>query len=85
MKIYYLNDEQKEMTVKILDATYDPAMGTGITYYTLQSCEGRVFDVVVPANSSLYVKKWVSMVMISYIDLAGLPQSEREPLGGNHA
>lgn len=75
MKVYYLNDEQREVTVKILDATYDAGNGTGITYHTLQSCEGRVFDVVVPEDAILYVKKWPSVVMISYICRADLPQS----------
>lgn len=77
MRIYYLNDEQREMRVRILDASYDPVTCTGDTYVTLQPCEGRLFHVMLPADSVIYVKKWPNLVMISYIDRAAVAQLEQ--------
>jgi hypothetical protein len=79
MKLYYLNDERREMTVRILDARYDPTTGQGDVYVKLASCEGRLLDVQIPAGHVPYVKKWPNMVMISYIDPAVLTQSDEQP------
>ena len=66
MKVYYLNDEQKPITLRILDANYDDVNATGDTYLTLQSCQGVELDIELPPDSILYIKKWPNMVMISY-------------------
>lgn len=76
MKMFYLNDEQRPMRVRILDERYDPATATGDIYLILQAGESRVIQVVAPANHVLYVKKWKDLVMISHIDPAVLAQLE---------
>lgn len=67
MKIYYLNDEKKPITVRVLDSKYDAMNATGDTYTVLQSCEGRMFDLELPEGTVPYIKKWPTMVMISYV------------------
>lgn len=77
-KLYYMNDEQRNMTVRILDDRYDGATGTGDVYLNLQPAEARLLEIHAPAGHVLYVKKWRDMVMISHIDpsvLALLSQS----------
>lgn len=76
MKLFYLNDERKNIQVRVLDDNYDPTTATGDTRVTLQPAEGRVFDIRCPEGSAPYVKKWVDLVMISYISQAGLAQLE---------
>jgi RNA polymerase subunit RPABC4/transcription elongation factor Spt4 len=76
MKMFYLNDEQKDIRVRIMDTRYDPATGTGDLFFTLRPAEGRVFDVQCPDCHSLYVKKWKDLVMISHIESAVLAQLE---------
>lgn len=66
MKVYYLNDEPHEITVRILDTRFDPYTGKGDIYVNLQPAEGRLFEVYLPEDSVLWVKKWVRAVMISY-------------------
>jgi hypothetical protein len=75
MKVSYLNDEQRPITLRILDANYDGATGTGDTYMTLQSCEMKVFEVNIPEDCILFVKKWPNMVMFSYTSASVQPQS----------
>jgi hypothetical protein len=74
MKIYYVNDEQRDMRVRVMDNMYSPFLGTGDTYVTLQSAEGRLFELEVPAGHIPYVKKWKDLVMISHIDPAAVPR-----------
>lgn len=79
VKLYYLNDEQKEMIVRVLDLRYDHFNGRGPAdeFTTLKSCEGREFEVHMPDNAILYVKKWKSMVMLSYHEQIAQPQSSQ--------
>ncbi len=82
MKVYYYNDEQKEITVRIMDLTYDHTFtknDNSNTYHRLQSCEGRVFDLSIPEGSALYVKKWPGMVMLSYLEQSVLEQFAQPP------
>ena len=69
-----MNDEQKDMTIRILDDRYDGTVGTGDVYAYLKPSEGKVFEVHAPAGHMLYVKKWLNLVMISSIDPAVLAQ-----------
>lgn len=84
MKVYYMNDEQKDITVRIMDLTYDDTFTKSNnlnTYHRLKATEGRVFDLQVPEGSALYVKKWKDVVMLSYLEesvLESMLQSERE-------
>ena len=81
--VFYLNDEQKEITVRILDDRYDGTTGLGDVFDKLKSCEGKVYEVHMPANCVIYVKKWKDMVMISYTDPTGLPRcGEHSPRSG---
>lgn len=66
VKVYYMNDEQKEMRVRVLDSRYDPSNATGDFFYTLKSCESKEFEVHMPDDAILYLKKWPYMVMLSY-------------------
>jgi hypothetical protein len=77
MKIFYFNDEQKDVTVRVLDDRFDPMTGEGDIYTTLSPASGQVFEVQAPAGSVLYVKKWKDLVLISYIDQLGLAQLEQ--------
>lgn len=77
MQVYYMNDEKEEITVKIMDDTFDPTYtksDNSHTYHRLKPCEARVFDIVCPEGSVLYVKKWIGMVMLSYLDQSALEQ-----------
>jgi hypothetical protein len=77
VKMGYMNDEQKEMRVRILDLRYDPTTATGDIFVTLKSCEYREFEVHIPDNAILYVKKWPYMVMISYSEQSTPLQSDQ--------
>jgi hypothetical protein len=82
MKVYYLNDERKPITVKIMDDTYDHTYtksDNSHTYSKLEAQEGRTYDIICPEGSVLWVKKWPEMVMLSYCAPAALPQSEEQP------
>jgi len=76
MKVYYFNDERKDVVVRVLDATYDESVGPKDSDYTdLKACQGTLFDVQLPDNSVLHIKKWPHMVMLSYIDQSAFAQS----------
>jgi len=80
MKVYYLNDEQKEMTVRVLDLTYDHTYTKSDnreTYHKLKPAEGKLFEVVIPEGSCLWVKKWPGMVMLSYYGGSALQQASQ--------
>lgn len=79
VKIGYMNDEQKDMRVRILDSRYDPASGTGDIFVTLKSCEYKEFEVHMPDTAILYVKKWPYMVMLSYHEQS-VPQPSVRPV-----
>lgn len=66
MKIYYNNDEQRDITIRVMDGRYNAATATGDTYYTLKPFECKELDVQLPEGSILYIKRWPSMVMFSY-------------------
>lgn len=66
-KIYYLNDESKRVVVKVMDSSFDHVTGKGELMYALQAGEGRTFELDIPEESILFVKKWNDMVMISYV------------------
>jgi hypothetical protein len=74
-RIFYMNDEQRGMPVRIRDDRYDGSTGIGDIWTNLAPAEGRIFEVHVPAAHIIYVKKWRDLVMISSIDPAVLPQS----------
>ena len=66
MKLYYLNDERQEVVVRVMDTRWDPVTFKGDTFTTLKACEGREFDIQVPEGAMLYIKKWPTMVMLSF-------------------
>ena len=63
-----MNDEQRPVTVRILDSRYDPATATGDKYVVLQAAEGQLFDLQLHEGHVPYIKKWPNMVMISGVD-----------------
>jgi len=71
-KIFYINDEQKNVTVRVLDSRYDPTLASGDEYVILEPAEGRIFEVHHPERHILYVKKWPGMVLISSIPLSNV-------------
>ena len=80
MKLYYLNDEQKEVLVKVMDQTWDYTYTNDNTknLYRLMPAEGRVFEIDIPVDSILWIKKWPGIVMLSYFALSALPQSDEQ-------
>jgi len=78
MKVYYMNDERQPITVRVMDARYDPTTGKGDSFTVLQPAEAREFEVVLPPNSVLWVKKWPTMVMLSYHEQTA-PQPDVPP------
>jgi hypothetical protein len=68
-QIFYLNDERKNISVRIMDRNYDAATSTGDSYMVLKPAEGRMFELDIPDDCSIYVKKWEELVLISYIFL----------------
>lgn len=79
MKLHYMNDERQPIVVRVMDARYDPSTGKGDLFVTLQPAEAREFEVVLPPNSILWVKKWPTMVMLSYREQTA-PQPEVPPV-----
>ena len=77
MQIYYMNDENKDMLVRVMDSRYDPATATGDIYVKLKPSEGYLFDLHLPEGQVPWVKKWENMVLISGIDVAALPLSSQ--------
>lgn len=76
--IYYVNDEQKPVTVQINhEFRFDPNnpfKQPDIEYHTLQACEARIFKVEAPENSIPYVKKWQNQVLLTYLPAESLDQ-----------
>jgi hypothetical protein len=66
-KIFYLNDESKRITVKIMDRSFDHVTGKGELLFSLQPAEGKTFELDIPDDAILFVKKWHEMAMISYV------------------
>lgn len=70
--IYYMNDEQRPMSVKVIhEFMFDPNNPTKqpvIEFFTLQSCEAREFRIEAPNNSIPYVKKWNNQVLLTYLE-----------------
>jgi hypothetical protein len=78
MKVFYFNDEQKPVIVKVMDDTWDY---TGKddnkkNFHTLNAADHKVFDLVVPDGAILYIKKWPGIVMLSYILSRNLPPED---------
>jgi hypothetical protein len=67
MKFIYMNDEQKQVRVRIQDSRYDHILCTGDIWTSLAPGEARVFEVIVPEGSHLYVKKWPDVVLLSVV------------------
>ena len=79
VKVGYMNDEQKDIMVRTLDLRYDCVAGTGDSYVTLQSCEYREFEVHIPDDTIVYLKKWPNMVMLSYHAQTAPQQGDQLP------
>lgn len=80
MKVFYFNDERKEVTVRIQDATWDYTYQTDNSknFHRLKAAEGREFDLVIPDGKVLWIKKWPDIVMLSYADPAALVQPDEQ-------
>lgn len=63
--IYYLNDEQTYMNIRVMDSNYDPANAKGDRFVILKPAEGQLFELDIPEDHVIYVKKWKTMVLIS--------------------
>jgi hypothetical protein len=83
MKVVYINDEQKEIMVRVNDRAFYDALNSGgdLSSFdvTMKSCEIRVFELDAPDGAVPYIKKWKNVLMISYIDPAGLAQLPQWP------
>jgi hypothetical protein len=77
MEIYYLNDEEQSVTVRV-NGQLRPSVGNPygepqIEVHTLFPKEGRVFFVDAPENAVPYIKRWETrVVMLSYLELKAL-------------
>ena len=80
MRVFYLNDERQEITVKVMDDTWDDTYSSDNSqhYHRLKPGEGRMFELACPSNSITWIKKWPDMVMISYSDSFAQPRSEEQ-------
>lgn len=78
MKVYYFNDETKDVLVRIMDSRYNGVTCTGDIFVTLKPTTGQEFDVDLPANKVLFIKKWDHQVMISYSDSTTLPEQTQQ-------
>jgi len=72
MKIYYLNDESRSVTVQVngqlRPSDVNPYGEPSVEYFTLKPQEGRVFEVDAPEGAIPWVKKWnTPMVLLSYL------------------
>lgn len=71
--IYYMNDEQKPITVQINHLFWfdpnNPTKQPDVEYITLEACEARLFKIEAPENSIPYVKKWQNKVLLTYLRL----------------
>lgn len=71
MKIYYLNDEHKPVTIQVngqlKPSPTNPYGEPNIEYFILQSQEGRLFDIDAPEGAIPWVKRWENrVVLLSY-------------------
>ncbi len=72
MKLYYFNDERNPVRVRIMDSRFDPVTFTGDFYFDLGPAQGCTYEVFVPEDAILYVKKWPGLVMLSTMDVSSL-------------
>lgn len=78
MKIYYINDEHKPITVQVngqlRPSPTNPYGEPTIEYFVLQPQESRLFEVDAPVDSIPYVKRWETrVVLLTYLELKSLP------------
>jgi len=78
VKVGWMNDERQDLVVRIMDTRYDHWNATGDIFVTLSPCEYREFEVHIPDNAFLYVKKWPKMVMLSYSEQTSPQQSDQQ-------
>jgi hypothetical protein len=76
LKIYYMNDEQKPITVQVNHAFFfdpnDLTKQPKIEYFTLQPAEARVFSIEVFDTKAIpFVKKWQNQVLLTYHNQKG--------------
>ena len=78
MKIYYFNDTQDVMTVRVNHQfTFDPAnpeIEPRMDCFSLAPQSGQVYDIDAPADSIPYVKVWSlrNVVLLTYMTLQSL-------------
>jgi hypothetical protein len=82
MKLYYLNDEHKPVTVQvngqIKPSPTNPFGEPQVEYFTLQPQEGRTFDIDAPEGATPYVKRWENrVVLLTYIETEALEQLQK--------
>lgn len=73
LKVYYLNDEQKDTLIKIIhNFTFDPNqphLEPKIEFFPLKSCQDGIFEIDAPEGSIPFVKKWPAMVLLTFLPL----------------
>ena len=78
MKIYYYNDTQDEMTIRVNhEFHFDPAqpeLEPKMDYFKLAPQTGQVYEFAAPANSIPYVKVWSlrNVTLLTYIQCEAL-------------
>lgn len=77
MRVYYLNDQKKPVSIRVIDISYNPSNPDAQYRGILQPTEGKSFDVLIPEGASLFVKAWDGQVLLSYIDRATLASLEQ--------
>lgn len=78
MKIYYINDEHKPVTIQVngqlRPSSTNPYGEPSIEYFILQPLEAKTFEVDAPDNAIPYVKRWENrVVLLTYIEEKNLP------------
>ena len=72
MLVHYFNDEKHAISVRILDSRYDPSTAKGDFFFRLEPAQDKTFEVLLPEDSFLWVKKWPGIVMLSFCSVSAL-------------
>lgn len=82
LQVYYINDEDKPITVNVNDVNFLAAVDSGkdlsAFYHVLKPQEAKLFSLEVPDGSVCYVKRWPTHLMLSYVD--PLVVAQQQPL-----
>jgi hypothetical protein len=82
MKIYYLNDEHKTVTIQVnhqlQPSPTNPYGEPKIEYFRLEPQQSKMFEIDAPEGAIPYVKRWENrIVLLSYLPAEALEQFQK--------